>query len=680
MATVERLPDDLANQIAAGEVVERPSSVIKELLENSLDAGATRIRIDVEGGGIGLLRVADDGAGMSEDDALLAIERHATSKLRQIEDLSALHTFGFRGEALPSIASVSRFTLRTRQKSDAGGLEISITGGAPPEARPCGMAPGTIVEVRDLFFNVPARRKFLKAAATESAHITDVVEALALAAPSLTITLARENRIVREWLRAATRSERVSSTFAAEKLSALSGKQGPLNVEAYLAPPERARTASASLRLFVNDRLVRDRTLLRTVALAYGSVLPPGRYPVGVVFLELPPSLVDVNVHPQKAEVRFADGRAVGDALFHILSLELARAFGLPAPQNRFAPQPAYSPAPAVSPPSDAVWGLLHPQPSTAQLGFPSAFTKPSRAQNSENTNEDAQTETPVPPPVTPDPPTVARRAGAIEPTEADPWGLTPTPAPLDPAAILYPPTPGWPETTPSSSDASTMIIGLATSAETLVSAGQITSEKRVEATLKPPSLGFGELRFIAQLRHMFLVCEGPEGLVVMDQHAAAERVTFHRIKRAFSSRTVAMQPLLFPVLVEVSAEEAALVDEQQELMSAAGLEARVVGPKTIAVHGIPQLLKRGDPERLVRDLLDETNRIGGRGFSDAIDMALATMACHGSIRAGDPVSPEEAASLLKALDDCDFAGHCPHGRPIVTMLRWDELERKVGR
>lgn len=671
MPTVERLPDDLANQIAAGEVVERPSSVVKELLENSLDAGATRLRIDVEGGGIGLLRIADDGSGMGEDDALLAIERHATSKLRHIEDLGTLHTFGFRGEALPSIASVSKFTLQSRQRADAAGLEIQILGGAPPEVRPCGMAPGTIVEVRDLFYNVPARRKFLKAVATESAHITDVVEALALAAPSLTITLAREGRVVREWLRANSRAERVKATFPTEKLSTLSGTQGPLSVEAYLAPPERARTSGASLRLFVNDRLVRDRTLLRTVGLAYGSVLPPGRYPVGVVFVELPPSLVDVNVHPQKAEVRFADGRAVSDAMFHILSLELGRAFGIPAPQHRYPPAAAaFTPTPS-SVASDAVWGLLHPQ-SAPQIAFPSAFTSLDRS-----TADDSIATTPTPPPVSSEGFALTRQVPEVEP---DPWGLTPTPAPLDPASILYPPTPAWPGDLTATPGATTPVPTDLRASPTLASSGDVSIDSRPDPTLRTSSLGFSDLRFVAQLRHMFLICEGPEGLVVMDQHAAAERVTFHRLKKGFSSRTVAMQPLLFPVHVEVTAEESAIVEEQHDLLLAAGMEVRVVGPKTLAVHGVPQILKRGDPERLLRDLLDETARLGGRGFSDAIDMALATMACHGSVRAGDPMSAEEVAGLLRSLDDCDFAGHCPHGRPIVTMLRWDELERKVGR
>src|SRR5882672_6199308 len=330
MGIVHRLPDDLANQIAAGEVVERPSSVAKELIENAIDAHATRIRLDVEAGGVGLIRVSDDGDGMPPEDAQLAIERHATSKISTLDDLSRIRSYGFRGEALPSIASVSRFALRTQRREDDAGVEVLIAGGGARTVKPCGVAPGTTIEVRDLFFNVPARRKFLRSLATESAHITEVAEAAALAAPELTLVLSRESRVVREWLRARDREERVRGSFGDEPLSRCTGERGPLRVEGFLSRPERARAAASALTLFVNGRTVRDRALSRAVAQAYGSVLEGGRYPLGVVYLEIDPSLVDVNVHPQKAEVRFADGRAVGEALFRILADELARAFGMP--------------------------------------------------------------------------------------------------------------------------------------------------------------------------------------------------------------------------------------------------------------------------------------------------------------------------------------------------------------
>ncbi|MET0592571.1 MAG: DNA mismatch repair endonuclease MutL, partial [Polyangiaceae bacterium] len=286
---IRRLPDDLANQIAAGEVVERPSSVAKELVENAVDAAATRIRIDVEGGGIGLLRVSDDGVGMTESDARLALERHATSKIATLADLARIASYGFRGEALPSIASVSRFTLRTRRRADQAGTEVNVEGGAPPIVKPCGIAPGTTVEVRDLFFNVPARRKFLRSLATESAHVTEVAESAALASPERTIVLAREGRIVREWLRAESREQRVTQAFAGETLARCRGERGPLRVEAFLSRPERARAATTALTLLVNGRVVRDRALARAVAQAYGSVLDAMRYPLGAVYMDIDP-------------------------------------------------------------------------------------------------------------------------------------------------------------------------------------------------------------------------------------------------------------------------------------------------------------------------------------------------------------------------------------------------------
>jgi DNA mismatch repair protein MutL len=579
MGVIHRLPDDLANQIAAGEVVERPASVAKELVENAIDAGATRVRIDVEGGGLGLVRVSDDGSGMSKEDAELAVERHATSKIAELSDLARIGSYGFRGEALPSIASVSRFVLRTRCHADDTGVEVTILGGGPPRVAPCGVAAGTTIEVRDLFFNVPARRKFLRSLATESAHLTEVAESAALSAPALTIVLSREGRVVREWLRASGREERVRASFGEEALSRCAGERGPLRVEAFLARPERARAAASALTLFVNGRPVRDRPLARAVAQAYGSVLEAGRYPLGVVYLDIDPALVDVNVHPQKAEVRFADGRAVGEALFRVLADELARAFGMPV----------------------ATRSWNRPQPKTPDHGdFPPVSL-----------------------------------GSVAEPVAATglPWSFS-APEPL------------------------------------------------VDRQEPPPAPrpAFSRLAFIAQVKQTFLLCEGQDGIYVLDQHAAAERVTFHRLRSAHRGREIATQALLFPVSVEVTAQDAAFVEEEQRALSELGLDVRAIGPTTVAVHAMPRLLSRAKPESIVRDLIAEVTRTGGRAFSNAVDLVLATMACHGSVRAGDRLSAEEAGALLVALDQVDFAGHCPHGRPIVTRIGWDELERKVGR
>jgi len=604
-AQIAVLPPALASQIAAGEVVERPASAVKELIENSLDAGATRVDVEIEGGGITRLCVSDDGSGMDPKNARLSVERHATSKLRAIEDLNRIASYGFRGEALPSIASVSRFSLRTRTAGSDAGVEVSIEGGAEPAVRPTGMAVGTRVDVRDLFFNVPARRKFLRSSGTESGHVTEVVEAAALTRPDVTFTLTRDGRGVREFLRAADRSERASQVHQGEELTRCAGSRGPLNIEAFLARPEHARTGAGGLRLFVNGRAVRDRAIAVTIAQAYGSVLERGRYPRGIVHLDLPAEFLDVNVHPQKAEVRFSDPRALADALYGLLSRELAGAFSLPTP-NRGA------------------WSRSKPDP-------------------------------------------------VVVPSTAEP-ASAPGERVVRPNAVL--------EAAPSAVElATTAAVALASEPVLVREPTPIAVRDSAAIPLKSqPEVAWSTLRFVTQLRQTYLLCESAEGIYLLDQHAAAERVTFTRLRKQYQSRAVPSQTLLFPITLEVLPAEAELVEQRGSEMAEVGLDVRVRGPESISIHSVPKLLQRASAERLLRDFLAEVSRKGGRGFSDAVDLALATMACHGSVRAGDPLAPDEAKALLQALDEADFAGHCPHGRPIVTFLSWSELERKVGR
>ncbi len=607
-AQIALLSPALASQIAAGEVVERPASAVKELIENALDAGAQRVDVEIEGGGVTRLCVSDDGSGMNAENARLCVERHATSKLRDISDLNRINSYGFRGEALPSIASVSRFALRTRSATDDAGVEVSIEGGAPPTLRPTGIAVGTRVDVRDLFFNVPARRKFLRSTGTESGHVTEVVEAAALTRPEVTFTLARDGRTVREFLRASGRAERVAQVSQGEELTRCEGTRGPLRIEAFLSRPEHARTGAGGLRLFVNGRSVRDRAIAVTIAQAYGSVLERGRYPRGVVHLDLPPEFLDVNVHPQKAEVRFADPRALADALYGTLSRALAGAFSLPTP-NRSA------------------WGKSRPEPASAVATLPAA------------------------PPVEPGERNAA--AARLEPEQT--FVATET-ATRSPANLPL---------------------------ENLIASEPALIAVRDSAALpiRPqPTILWASLRFVAQLRQTYLLCESADGIYLLDQHAAAERVTFTRLRKQYQGRAVPSQSLLFPVMLDVLPAEAELVELRSKEMAEVGLDVRVRGPESISIHAVPKLLQRASAERLLRDLLSEVSRKGGRGFSDAVDLALATMACHGSIRAGDPLAPDEVKALLEALDGADFAGHCPHGRPVVNFLSWVELERKVGR
>ncbi len=588
---IRRLPSHLVDQIAAGEVVERPASVVKELVENALDAGASRVRVELEGGGVTSIMVSDDGEGMSAEDALLAIERHATSKLSALEDLLAIASFGFRGEALPSIASVSKLTLVTRRRGDAEGTCV-VTGAEGPRRTPTGAAVGTTVTVKDLFFNVPARRKFLKATATESAHVGEVILFAALARPDVTFQLVRDGKLARELLRAPSHEERTRQVFPHDELCACERETGGLRLRGFLSKPERARTGAQGLHLVVNGRPVRDHRLARAISQAYGSTLEPGRYPIGVVYIDLPPGEVDVNVHPQKSEVRFARGRALYDAVTAALYDELREAFAIPAlgPASR----------PWMTPPASSRAGSEAAPPSWSfgarDSGAPPSYASP------EDTG----------------------------------WGalFSPQPAP-----------------------------------------------DRDDGPLFVADRGFyAGLRYLGQVRATLLVCEGDDALYVIDQHAAAERVTFHRLRASYMNGTIAAQKLLVPEIVELGEVEAATLAEESERAAQLGLEVRLAGPRSVAVHSVPQLLVRASPARLVRDLAEEIGRSGGRGFAGAVDLALATMACHGSLRAGEAVTTDEVRALLEALDAVDFAGHCPHGRPVVARVPLGDILHRVGR
>ncbi|HEX5655825.1 MAG TPA: DNA mismatch repair endonuclease MutL [Polyangiales bacterium] len=586
MGRIHILDGALADQIAAGEVVERPASVVKELLENALDAGARAITVEVREGGSALIRVTDDGAGMVRDDAQRCVLRHATSKLRTAEDLTRIATLGFRGEALPSIASVSRFRLLSRTQDEVEGTEVTIEGGAPPGTSPVGCAVGTTIEVRDLFYNTPARKKFLKGTASESAHVSEVCLRAALVDEGLRLTLIRDGRRAREFLPAQDWAERARHVLEGKSVR-IQGEQRGVQVRALLSAPEDSRSGALGLHVFVNGRPVRERTLARSIAYAYGSVLPPGRYPTGVVHLALDPAEVDVNVHPQKAEVRFQRGREVNEALTRVLAEGLGTS-AWAGPQQRgnafwserLPVGPTAAPAEATAP-ADDPWGLSYPMPS---------------APESRN------------------------------------YALPLMPAPVARDAEL-------------------------------------------------PIAEAPRLRALAQVRKLYIVAEGEQGLVVLDQHAADERIQYDRLRKQFAERAVVMQRLLLPERVVVSAREAALIEAHGADIARAGIEVSLIGADTAAIHATPAILRRAPPERLLRDLLDELARSGERSFGDAIDMALATMACHGAIRAGDTLSLEECQALLDGSARIgEFAGHCPHGRPVLMELPFTELAKRVGR
>lgn len=599
---IQILDSALADQIAAGEVVERPASVVKELVENAMDAGARSITVELREGGISLLRITDDGSGMSRADAALSVLRHATSKIRTQADLEAIKSLGFRGEALPSIASVSRFRLVTRTREDIEGTEVTIEGGNEPSVSPAGCAVGTTVEVRDLFFNVPARKKFLKSTPTESAQIGEIVLRAALVDPALHLVLIRDGKRSREILPSSDWAERAEHVVAGKR-TRIEGEHQGVRVRALLGAPEDARSGATGLHVFVNARPVRERNLARSVAFAYGSVMPPGRYPIGVVHVDLDPHEVDVNVHPQKAEVRFQRGREVLDAVTRVI----AQGLGTSAWRG----------------------------PAARGADF---WTQRLPAGPMEE---------------------VAHKARAqVLDIGVDPWGLS-TQAPVAEA----PKQPVLPYPAPSAR--APELRDLERPAE------------RAQADTKAPS----PYRALAQSKRLFIIAETESGICVVDQHAADERITYDRLRKQFDAHDIKQQRLLMPERVELSEREAALVESRAEQIQQAGLDVSLLGPTTAAVAAVPALLGRASPERLLRDLLSELSRAGDRGYGDAIDMALATMACHGSIRAGDPLSLPECQALLDGIARIgDFGSHCPHGRPVVFEIPFDALARKVGR
>jgi DNA mismatch repair protein MutL len=590
------LPPGLVNQIAAGEVVERPASVVKELVENALDAGARAIAIDIEEGGLALVRVADDGSGMDREDARLALERHATSKLRDAEGLSAIATMGFRGEALPAIASVSRFRLDTAAGDDGAGTRVVIEGGAVREAGDAARPRGTTVEVRDLFFNTPARRKFMRAAPTEAGHVTEAVVRLALARPDVGFTLRSGGRAVLGARAGDGLAERAAQALGREAhrhLVPVDAARGEVRVHGVVCSPDHSEATARALYLFVNGRWVRDRGAAHAVLRGFAGSLPAGRHPAGVLFVELPLSRVDVNVHPQKHEVRFAEAREVYDAVFHAIAATLRTAPWL-GRGGRAEAAAGASPGAGEGP---------HAPVAAEEAGAFLAWARASHPPLSSETFD-----------------------FRMRPSD---FGTAP-PAP-EPAR-----TPAY----------------------------------------------FGSLRYVGQHARTYLLCEAPGGtLVVVDQHASHERLLFHRLREAFRSRALPVQPFLLPQVVALPAAAARVLEGSVDELRRVGLEVEPFGGDSFAVKGAPAALGGADMEALLGDLASQLAEVErGSALDEAYHDLLATMACHSAVRANQDLSPEEARALLDGLDAIDFKARCPHGRPVVLELPLAELERRVGR
>ncbi|MEO8748720.1 MAG: DNA mismatch repair endonuclease MutL [Rhodanobacter sp.] len=596
MPAIRVLPPDLINQIAAGEVIERPSSVVKELVENSLDAGATRIEVDIELGGARLIRVRDDGAGIALDELPLAVASHATSKIGSFADLEHVASMGFRGEALASVASVSRFAMTSRVRGEDAAFRIEVDGGKVQAARPAQHPPGTSVEVRDLFYNVPARRKFLRAERTEFAHIDDLLKSLALARDDVEFRLSHNGKPVRTW-KAATSEQAVL-----QRVAGVLGEDFPtrslrvdhlaagLQLSGWVGLPTASRAQADAQYFYVNGRLVRDRIVAHAVRQAYADVLFSGRHAVFALYLKLDPAQVDVNVHPAKHEVRFREQRLVHDFLFRTLHDALAQTS---------AGQPQV--------PAAASWlqrGGISPAP------FDNARTaSPAFAQFSQSR-----------------------------------LGLGVREAPLAEYAAL---------------------LGEAALPRTVAEAG--ADEHEV------PPLGFA----IAQLKGIFVLAENAHGLVLVDMHAAHERITYERMKSGHADSTLRSQLLLVPVSVAVSASEAAAAEEFAEALTQWGLELSRGGPEAVVVRRVPALLEHADVSQLCRDVLAELARHGSsRHLQEMENELLSTMACHGSVRAGRRLTVPEMNALLREMEATERSNQCNHGRPTWVQLSVSELDK----
>ncbi|MDT8407511.1 MAG: DNA mismatch repair endonuclease MutL [Methylococcales bacterium] len=592
---IKALPSHLINQIAAGEVIERPASVVKELLENSLDAGARRIEIDIERGGVSLIRIQDDGSGIAADELTLALSRHATSKIASLTDLENVATLGFRGEALPSIASVARLKLCSRAAGADSAFQVEVdTDGTLSPLKPAAHPQGTTITVKDLFFNVPARRKFLRTENTEFNHIFKAVQKQLLVAHSVGLSLRHNRKTVLEVGPAATQDQQqqrlatLLGTAFAEQTIAVDANAIEMALHGWLGQPTAARSQPDMQFFFVNGRAVRDKVIVHAVRQAFQDVLYHGRHPVFVLYLTLPPAVVDVNVHPAKAEVRFRDSRLVHDFLYSTLHKAIAgvKPNALPSAAN-------------------------HPPTSTEPL--PAA---PAQVFNQHH----QQSRVPM---------QVAEQIQAY--------------------AALYQAANHEPVTAPPAP----------------------------ESTPELPPLG----RALAHVHDIYILAESARGLVLVDAHAAHERVTYERLKTQFAAQGIARQPLLLPLTLVVSPQEADWVEQNPDLLTAMALELNRAGPDKIVLRSAPAVLVSADHERLVRDVLADAQQHGQSAkVQEACHALLATLACHGSVRAGRRLTLDEMNALLRAMEATERSGQCNHGRPTWVELTGQELDKLFQR
>jgi DNA mismatch repair protein MutL len=672
MSKIRVLPDSLANKIAAGEVVERPASIVKELLENSIDAGAKLIEVAVEAGGRRLIRVADDGEGMSRDDAILAFERHATSKLKTAEDLEAIVTLGFRGEALASIASVSKVRMRTQTGEDLVGTEIEISGGRMLNVRDTAFARGAEFEIRDLFFNVPARRKFLKSEATENFHIANLVTHYALANPQLAFTLLSNGRESIRVTPVNDLRERAYQLFGGEfigNLIEVLAETGELRVRGFVSSPSATRTTKDSQFFFINGRYVRDKVLSRALGEAYRAMIPAGVFPSALLFVELPPREVDVNVHPAKTEVRFVRGTIVHDLVRDAVRSAIGGAkaavtyFGEKRPESVSQPTP-------------------ESRTTTANSFLEEQAPKPSR----EELRAGFRLQMPRPPAPAPQqqkidlsfaPAPVAQMPENVPPLEETTLLIAQareTPADeISSAALLAPETIAQPSQPVSPLRYSNRLGCLGA-----------RGTDNANAPLKPAqnlTLDADEINISGQLHNSFILAADRAGLLIVDQHVAHERILFEQHWRALRSKRVEAQRLLIPETLDLTPAQATTFDQVLPELEANGFELGRLSGRTISIKAIPAMLSAGTAQALLLELLDAIEQ-ERKGLSlDEIHAEIAaSLACRAAIKINMQLAPEKMRWLIDELLRMENPATCPHGRPIILRITAREIEKGFQR
>jgi len=696
MGRIRVLPDQVANQIAAGEVVDRPASVIKELLENALDAGASRIRIEVEAGGRRLIRITDDGLGMNRDDALLAFERHATSKLRTAGDLLSIATLGFRGEALPSIASVARVTLETSTEEEGAGTRVEIAGGKILHVDDAALPRGTTLAVADLFFNTPARRKFLRAESTELAHVTALVTHYALAHPEKHFELLSATHTIVSAPPVARTAERIYQIFGPETLALLlpvaaelpleraglpepppwkknpeepARAPGVLRLTGFYSKPELQKLNRNSIYIFVNKRLIRDRLLLHAISEAYRNVIPPTSFPVVLLFLELPPEEVDVNVHPAKTEVRFRQQNLVHDFVRDSLRTALIKA--RPAAGFLAALDSAPAASSSLMPPS------VSPLPGAPESDsrLPEADSDPAAFQSAQ---ADAAAFELTPQAPTPVPGKLPFAAQSVNP---DGWKENNRQAWGEAAAALFQPS-SLPPAGDCSASSGNATPGPGDTARTNPAA----ETALVEAEQAAANLNhLGSLRPLGQLRDSFILATGEDGLWIIDQHVAHERILFEKILRDRTVEKVQRQRLLMPMLVELKASQMVTFACIAEELERNGFEVEPFGPQTLAVKAAPIGLEGAALERMLAEVIEQSSADSDEPEQNHDLTALrtriaASIACHSAIKVNTPLDSARMEWLLLELGKTSHPTNCPHGRPIALLYSWKEIQRAFHR